>query len=25
MEETFYSAAESGRVEDVKDAIRKNP
>ena len=25
MEETFYSAAEDGRVEEVKSILRKNP
>ena len=25
MEKTFYAAAEDGRVEEVKDILRKNP
>ena len=25
MEKTFYSAAEGGKVEEVKDILRKNP
>jgi len=25
MEKTFYDAADNGKVEEVKDILRKNP